>query len=437
MLSDNLEKTIKRSVSYANDRQHEYVTLEHLLLALIDDKNARDVLNACNVDVENLKISLIKYLDEELKSITSATSQEAEPSASFQRVLQRTASHVYSSSNKKINGANVLVSIFSERESHAVYFLQKQDMSRLDALNFISHGIEKNENEIEGEVEEEKQNEFIYPNTYQPNVVKKSEDFTINLIDKARNKKIDKLVGRNIEIERTIQILSRRLKNNPLYVGEPGVGKTAIVEGLALKIFNNEVPEFLQEAVIHQLDLGGLIAGTKYRGDFEERLKKVIQNISSSKNNILFIDEIHTIVGAGATSGGSMDASNILKPVLSSGQIRCIGSTTYKEYRNYFDKDKAFSRRFQKVDISEPTTGECFEILKGIRKYYEKFHNLKYTDDSLKIAIDLSNRYIAEKKLPDKAIDIIDEAGAYKKTFENKKNLLDSPYIYNNISRIV
>ena len=437
MLSDNLEKTIKRSVSYANDRQHEYVTLEHLLLALIDDKNARDVLNACNVDVENLKISLIKYLDEELKSITSAVTQEAEPSASFQRVLQRTASHVYSSSNKKINGANVLVSIFSERESHAVYFLQKQDMSRLDALNFISHGIEKNENEIEGEVEEEKQNEFIYPNTYQPNVVKKSEDFTINLIDKARNKKIDKLVGRNIEIERTIQILSRRLKNNPLYVGEPGVGKTAIVEGLALKIFNNEVPEFLQEAVIHQLDLGGLIAGTKYRGDFEERLKKVIENISSSKNNILFIDEIHTIVGAGATTGGSMDASNILKPVLSSGQIRCIGSTTYKEYRNYFDKDKAFSRRFQKVDISEPTTDECFEILKGIRKYYEKFHNLKYTDDSLKIAIDLSNRYIAEKKLPDKAIDIIDEAGAYKKTFENKKKLIDSPDIYNTISRIV
>ncbi len=437
MLSDNLEKTIKRSISYANDRQHEYVTLEHLLLALIDDKNACDVLNACNVDIENLKISLIKYLDEELKSITSAATQEAEPSASFQRVLQRTASHVYSSSNKKINGANVLVSIFSERESHAVYFLQKQDMSRLDALNFISHGIEKNENEIEDEPEEEKQNEFIYPNTYQPNVVKKSEDFTINLIDKARDKKIDKLVGRNTEIERTIQILSRRLKNNPLYVGEPGVGKTAIVEGLALKIFNNEVPEFLQGSIIHQLDLGGLIAGTKYRGDFEERLKKVIQNISSSKNNILFIDEIHTIVGAGATAGGSMDASNILKPVLSSGQIRCIGSTTYKEYRNYFDKDKAFSRRFQKIDISEPNTTECFEILKGIRKYYEKFHNLKYTDDSLKLAIDLSNRYIAEKKLPDKAIDIIDEAGAYKKTFENKKRLIDSSDIFNTISRII
>ena len=437
MLSDNLEKTIKRSISYANDRQHEYVTLEHLLLALIDDKNARDVLNACNVDIENLKISLIKYLDEELKNITSAVTQEAEPSASFQRVLQRTASHVYSSSNKKINGANVLVSIFSERESHAVYFLQKQDMSRLDAVNFISHGIEKNENEIEGEVEEEKQNEFIYPNTYQPNVIKKSEDFTINLIDKARNKKIDKLVGRNTEIERTIQILSRRLKNNPLYVGEPGVGKTAIVEGLALKIFNNEIPEFLRGSIIHQLDLGGLIAGTKYRGDFEERLKKVIKNMSSSKNNILFIDEIHTIVGAGATTGGSMDASNILKQVLSSGQIRCIGSTTYKEYRNYFDKDKAFSRRFQKVDISEPTTDECFEILKGIRKYYEKFHNLKYTDDSLKLAIDLSNRYIAEKKLPDKAIDIIDEAGAYKKTFESKKRLIDSSDIFNTISRIV
>ena len=433
MLTDNLEKTIKRAISYANDRQHEYVTLEHLLLSLIDDSDAVDVLNACNVDIKNLRKSLTKYLDQELKDIISATVQESEPSASFQRVLQRSATQVYSSDTKKINGANVLVSIFSERESHAVYFLQKQDMSRLDALNFMSHGIEKEE-------DEDRESESIYPNTYQVNEKKNDEskgDFTINLIEKAKNKKIDKLIGRNLEIDRTIQILSRRLKNNPLFVGDPGVGKTAIVEGIALKIYNNEVPKFLQKTVIHQLDLGGLIAGTKYRGDFEERLKKVIKNMSSSEKNILFIDEIHTIVGAGATTGGSMDASNILKPVLSNGQIRCIGSTTYKEYRNYFDKDKAFSRRFQKVDIPEPSMDECFEILKGIRKYYENFHNTKYSDTSLKLAVDLSNRYISEKKLPDKAIDIIDEAGAYKKTFGNKKEIIDIKDIINTVSRIV
>jgi len=440
MLSDDLEKTINRAVSYANDRQQEYVTLEHLLLALLDDKDALGVLNACNIDIKNLKISLIKYIDEELKPITSAVTQEAEPSVGFQRVLQRTTSQVYSSDNNKITGANILVSIFSERESHAVYFLQKQDMSRLDALNFISHGIKKNENEIEEEeIEDEtesKGNEFIYPNAYQQNVKKSNDKFVINLIDKAKNKNIDKLIGRNNEVERTIQILSRRLKNNPIYVGESGVGKTAIVEGLALKIFNKEVPKFLQKAVIYQLDLGSLLAGTKYRGDFEERLNKVIKNISLSKNNILFIDEIHTIVGAGATTGGSMDASNILKPVLSNGQIRCIGSTTYKEYRNYFDKDKAFSRRFQKIDVVEPSMSECFEILKGIKKYYENFHGLKYTDESLKLAIDLANRYITEKKLPDKAIDVIDEAGAYKKTFENKIKLIDNSDIFNTISRI-
>ena len=439
MLSDNLEKTINRSVSYANDRQQEYVTLEHLLLALTDDKDALKVLNACNINIKNLRINLIKYIDEELKNITSASIQEAEPSAGFQRVLQRTTSQVYSSDSNKITGANILVSIFSERESHAVYFLQKQDMSRLDALNFISHGIKKNEDAIEEEVEDEtenKENEFIYPNTYQQNDKKSSDNFIINLIDKAKNNKIDKLIGRNNEIERTIQILSRRLKNNPLYVGESGVGKTAIVEGLALKIFNKEVPKFLQKSIIYQLDLGSMLAGTKYRGDFEERLNKVIKNISLSKNNILFIDEIHTIVGAGATTGGSMDASNILKPVLSNGQIRCIGSTTYKEYRNYFDKDKAFSRRFQKIDVVEPSINECFEILKGIRKYYENFHGIKYTDESLKVAIDLANRYISEKKLPDKAIDVIDEAGAYKKTFENKIKLIDRTDIFNTISRI-
>ena len=447
MLSETLEKTIKRAISFANDRQHQYVTLEHLLLSLIEDTDALDVLNACNVDINNLKISLSKYLDEELKAITSAISQEAEPSAGFQRVLQRTASQIYTSNGKKINGANVLVSIFSERESHAVYFLQKQDMSRLDALNFISHGIEKEDeskmakddelDDLESQRQDETNSDFIYPNTYQKKEKKSNEDFIINLIEKAKNKGIDKLIGRNNEIDRTIQILSRRLKNNPLYVGEPGVGKTAIVEGLALKIFNKEVPKFLQDSFIYQLDLGGLIAGTKYRGDFEERLKKVIKTISSSKKNILFIDEIHTIIGAGATTGGSIDASNILKPVLSNGEIRCIGSTTYKEYRNYFDKDKAFSRRFQKVDVVEPSIQECFEILKGIRKYYEEFHGFKYTDDALKLSIDLSNRYISEKKLPDKAIDIIDEAGAYKKVFSNTKKEINDTDIRNTVSRIV
>tara|TARA_B100000029_G_scaffold283923_1_gene277623 strand:- start:14761 stop:17034 length:2274 start_codon:yes stop_codon:yes gene_type:complete len=436
MLSSKLEKTLKRAISYATDRQHQYVTLEHLLLALIEDDDAYDVLNACNVNIENLKISLVKFLDEELKSIVSSTVQEAEASASFQRVLQRTASHVYSSETKKINGANVLVSIFSERESHAVYFLQKQDMSRLDALNFISHGIEKDEDE---ELNEEKENEnnFIYPNTYKPKENKNDDSYTINLMNKAKNKMIDKLIGRNNEIDRTIQILSRRLKNNPLLVGEPGVGKTAIAEGLAFRIFKKEVPAFLYNAVIYQLDLGTLIAGTKYRGDFEERLKKVIKNITSSKKNILFIDEIHTIVGAGATTSGSIDASNILKPFLSNGQIRCIGSTTYKEYRNYFDKDKAFSRRFQKIDVDEPSLGECFEILKGIKNYYERFHGFKYTNEALKYSIDLSNRYISQKKLPDKAIDIIDEAGAYKKIFFNDKKEINAEDIINTVSRIV
>ena len=439
MLSNKLEKTIKRAISYATDRQHQYVTLEHLLLALIEDDDASAVLNACNVNVENLKISLIKFIDEELKSIVSSSVQEAEASASFQRVLQRTATHVYSSETKKINGANVLVSIFSERESHAVYFLQKQDMSRLDALNFISHGIEKIENdELEEEdMNENSENNFIYPNTYQPKETKNSDGYTINLMNKAKNKMIDKLIGRNNEIDRTIQILSRRLKNNPLLVGEPGVGKTAIAEGLAFRIFKKEVPNFLYDAVIYQLDLGTLIAGTKYRGDFEERLKKVIKNITSSKKNILFIDEIHTIVGAGATTSGSIDASNILKPFLSNGQIRCIGSTTYKEYRNYFDKDKAFSRRFQKIDIDEPSLTECFEILKGIKNYYEKFHGFKYTDEALKSSIDLSNRYISQKKLPDKAIDIIDEAGAYKKVFFKDNKEINTEDIINTVSRIV
>ena len=438
MLSEQLEKTIKRAISYANDRQHQYATLEHFLLALLDDKDAANVLKACDINFNNLKSDLVNYLNGELKNIVSPHSQKAEPSASFQRVLQRAAIHMQSSDNIKINGASVLVSIFSERESHAVYFLQTQDMSRLDALNFISHGIKKGATQFKED--ESEVNNLDFPNPYDDRQEKKkSNNFIINLNEKAKLGKIDKLIGRNNEIERTIQILCRRVKNNPLFVGEPGVGKTAIVEGLALKIHKKEVPSFLQNSVIFLLDLGGLLAGTRYRGDFEERLKKVVKDIGSSKNHILFIDEIHTIIGAGATTGGSMDASNILKPFLSKGEIKCIGSTTYKEYKNYLDKDKAFSRRFQKVDIDEPSEDDCYKILKGIKQYYEDFHSIKYSDESLKACINLSKRYLSEKKLPDKAIDLIDDVGAFQKIIlkKNKKKIISAEDIEAIISKIV
>jgi len=438
MLSEQLEKTIKRAISYANDRQHQYATLEHFLLALLDDKDAAIVLKACDINFDNLKNNLVRYLNEDLKNIISPHSQKAEPSASFQRVLQRAAIHMQSSDNIKINGASVLVSIFSERESHAVYFLQTQDMSRLDALNFISHGIKKSATQIKEE--ESEVNNLDFPNPYDDRQEKrKANNFVVNLNEKAKQGKIDKLIGRNNEIERTIQILCRRVKNNPLFVGEPGVGKTAIVEGLALKIYKKEVPSFLQNSVIFLLDLGGLLAGTRYRGDFEERLKKVVKDIGSSKNHILFIDEIHTIIGAGSTTGGSMDASNILKPFLSKGEIKCIGSTTYKEYKNYLDKDKAFSRRFQKIDIDEPSEDDCYEILKGIKTYYEDFHSIKYSNESLKACINLSKRYLSEKKLPDKAIDLIDDVGAFQKISlkKNKKKIITAEDIEAIISKIV
>ena len=427
VITENLEQTIKRAISYATDRQHQYATLEHFLLALIDDKEALEVLKACKINLTNLKTNLTEYLNKELKNIVASHSQEAEPSASFQRVLQRAAIHMQSSEGAKIDGSNVLVSLFSERESHAVYFLQKQEMTRLDAINFISHGIEKGTDEFKEE-EQSDENAFSYVKPYDVKETKKKNNFIINLNEKAKKGKIDKLIGRKFEIERTIQTLCRRTKNNPLFIGESGVGKTAIVEGLALKIYNKEVPKFLEKSIIFLLDLGGLLAGTRYRGDFEERLNKVIKEINSSKNNILFIDEIHTIVGAGATTGGSMDASNILKPFLSNGSIRCIGSTTYKEYKNYLDKDKAFSRRFQKIDIIEPSEDDCFEILKGIKSYYEDFHNLTYSNESLKSAVTLSNKYLTEKKLPDKAIDLIDEIGAFQKlNSKTKKRKIIQP----------
>ncbi|HYL48414.1 MAG TPA: ATP-dependent Clp protease ATP-binding subunit ClpA [Stellaceae bacterium] len=411
MLSRNLEKTLHRALGYANERRHEYATLEHLLLALIEDQDAMAVLRACTVDIEKLRRELVNYVDNELVNLVATHVEDAKPTASFQRVLQRAAIHVQSSGREEVTGANVLVALFAERESHAVYFLQEQDMTRFDAVNYISHGIAKapgrsETRRVQGAEEEERTEKQS----------KRAHDaldaYCVNLNKKARNGKIDPLIGRESEVDRTIQILCRRSKNNPLYVGDPGVGKTAIAEGLARRIVQREVPEVLQNATIYGLDMGALLAGTRYRGDFEERLKAVLAELEALPGAILFIDEIHTVIGAGATSGGAMDASNLLKPALASGAIRCIGSTTYKEYRNYFEKDRALVRRFQKIDINEPTVEDSVKILRGLKPYYERHHRVRYTADAIRSAVELSNRYIGDRKLPDKAIDVIDEVGA-------------------------
>ena len=413
MLSRNLEKTLHRALAYANERRHEYATLEHLLLALTEDQDAMAVLRACTVDIEKLRRELVNYVDNELVNLVAAQVEDAKPTASFQRVLQRAAIHVQSSGREEVTGANVLVALFAERESHAVYFLQEQDMTRFDAVNYISHGIAKapgrsETRRVQGAEEEEPQRAEKAP--------KRAHDaldaYCVNLNKKARNGKIDPLIGREAEVDRTIQILCRRSKNNPLYVGDPGVGKTAIAEGLARRIVQREVPEVLQNATIYGLDMGALLAGTRYRGDFEERLKAVLAELEALPGSILFIDEIHTVIGAGATSGGAMDASNLLKPALASGAIRCIGSTTYKEYRNYFEKDRALVRRFQKIDVNEPTVEDSVKILRGLKPYYERHHHVRYTADAIRAAVELSNRYIGDRKLPDKAIDVIDEVGA-------------------------
>ena len=411
MLSRNLEKTLHRALGYANERRHEYATLEHLLLALTEDQDAMAVLRACTVDIEKLRRELVNYVDNELVNLVATHVEDAKPTASFQRVLQRAAIHVQSSGREEVTGANVLVALFAERESHAVYFLQEQDMTRFDAVNYISHGIAKapgrsETRRVQGAEEEER--------SEKPS--KRAHDaldaYCVNLNKKARNGKIDPLIGRESEVDRTIQILCRRSKNNPLYVGDPGVGKTAIAEGLARRIVQREVPDVLQNATIYGLDMGALLAGTRYRGDFEERLKAVLAELEALPGAILFIDEIHTVIGAGATSGGAMDASNLLKPALASGAIRCIGSTTYKEYRNYFEKDRALVRRFQKIDINEPTVEDSVKILRGLKPYYERHHRVRYTADAIRSAVELSNRYIGDRKLPDKAIDVIDEVGA-------------------------
>jgi ATP-dependent Clp protease ATP-binding subunit ClpA len=413
MLSRNLEKTLHRALAHANERRHEYATLEHLLLALTEDQDAVAVLRACTVDLDKLRRDLTGYVDNELVNLVSNHVEDAKPTASFQRVLQRAAIHVQSSGREEVTGANVLVAMFAERESHAVYFLQEQDMTRFDAVNYISHGIAKapgrsETRRVQGADEEERSG----GDKQQKRGHDALDAYCVNLNKKAKNGKIDPLIGREAEVDRTIQILCRRSKNNPLYVGDPGVGKTAIAEGLARRIVQKEVPEVLLNATIYALDMGALLAGTRYRGDFEERLKAVLGELEAMPGAVLFIDEIHTVIGAGATSGGAMDASNLLKPALASGAIRCIGSTTYKEYRNYFEKDRALVRRFQKIDINEPTVDDSVKILRGLKPYYERHHKVRYTADAIRAAVELSHRYIGDRKLPDKAIDVIDEVGA-------------------------
>ncbi|WP_421760052.1 ATP-dependent Clp protease ATP-binding subunit ClpA [Devosia sp.] len=430
--SRGLEKALHQAMNLARERAHEFATLEHLLLALTDDRDTIAVLNGCDVDIEALKSDLEDFINEELDSLVVPNGQDARPTAAFQRVIQRAVIHVQSSGKEEVTGANVLVAIFAERESHAAYFLEQQDMTRLDAVNFISHGITKSgpneERRVRG-AENASASGHNEEGERAPGNGQSSAlaDFCVNLNEKAKAGKIDPLIGRDSELRRTIQILCRRSKNNPLYVGDAGVGKTAIAEGLARKITEGDVPEVLRESIIYSLDMGSLLAGTRYRGDFEERLKAVMKELEKHPDAILFIDEIHTVIGAGATSGGALDASNLLKPALASGAIRCIGSTTFKEYRQFFEKDRALVRRFQKIDVNEPSITDAIEIVKGLRPYYEDYHKIKYTDEALKAAVELSARYINDRKLPDKAIDVIDETGASQMllTPENRKAVID------------
>ncbi len=410
--AESLEKTIHQALRYAADRRHEHATLEHLLLALIDDEHAQPVMTECGVNLAELRETVAHYLDNDLDSLKLNAVTEPSPTAGFQRVVQRAIFFVQSSGKDEVTGANVLVALFHEKESYAVYFLQEQDMSSLDAKRVLAHGSAGGAARASAEQSRE---EPRSDETKKERGAKKEsalDQYTVNLNEKANDGRVDPLIGRSAEVDRTIQILCRRSKNNPLFVGDPGVGKTAIAEGLARKIVEGDVPEVLKEAVIYSLDMGSLLAGTRYRGDFEERLKQVVAELEALPHAILFIDEIHTVIGAGATSGGAMDASNLLKPALSGGQIRCIGSTTYKEFRNHFEKDRALLRRFQKIDVIEPTIEDSVKILTGLRSAFESHHGVKYTSDAIRAAVDLSARYINDRKLPDKAIDVIDEVGA-------------------------
>ena len=409
--SQSLEEALHRALAHANERGHEYATMEHLLLALIDDADAAAVMRACSVELDELRKSLTAYIDEELTTLVVHSGDDAKPTTGFQRVIQRAAIHVQSSGREEVTGANVLVAIFAERESYAAYFLQEQDMTRYDAVNYISHGVAKTpglsdekivhgvDNELDEEIHVKEGTEAL-------------EAYCVNLNAKAKEGNIDPLIGREAEVNRTIQILCRRRKNNPLYVGDPGVGKTAIAEGLAKKIVEGDVPKVLVNDTIFSLDMGALLAGTRYRGDFEERLKAVIKELENFDGAVLFIDEIHTVIGAGATSGGAMDASNLLKPALAGGKLRCIGSTTYKEFRQFFEKDRALARRFQKIDVNEPSIDDTIKILKGLKPYFEEHHGLRYTNEAIKAAVELSSKYMHDRKQPDKSIDVIDEVGA-------------------------
>ncbi|MBV1933339.1 MAG: AAA family ATPase, partial [Parvibaculaceae bacterium] len=418
-LSRSLEESLHRALAHANERKHEYATLEHLLMSLLDDQDASAVMRACNVDVDALQHELENYVDNELSNLIVEDGEEAKPTAGFQRVIQRAVIHVQSSGREEVTGANVLVAMFAERESHAAFFLQEQEMTRYDAVNYISHGIAKRAdmNEVrsvsgaDDEADEGKGSATGSAGGKESST-EALDTYCVNLNEKAKTGKIDPLIGRTKEVERTIQILCRRSKNNPLFVGDPGVGKTAIAEGLARKIVDGDVPTVLADATIFSLDMGTLLAGTRYRGDFEERIKAVIKELEDYPGAVMFIDEIHTVIGAGATSGGAMDASNLLKPALASGSLRCMGSTTYKEYRQHFEKDRALVRRFQKIDVAEPSPADAIKILKGLKPYFEEFHKLRYTQDAIKVAVELSSKYMHDRKLPDKAIDVIDEAGA-------------------------
>ncbi len=413
--STTLEQAIHAALALANARRHEFATLEHLLLALIDEPDALKVMKACSVDTEELRQTLVEFVDEDLSNlVTEIDGSEAVPTAAFQRVIQRAAIHVQSSGRTEVTGANVLVAIFAERESNAAYFLQEQDMTRYDAVNFIAHGVAKDPSygesrPVSGAPEGDEEPQGVTEGDKKESALAK---YCVDLNAKAREGDVDPLIGRDHEVERCIQVLCRRRKNNPLLVGDPGVGKTAIAEGLARKIVAGETPEVLSKTTIYSLDMGALLAGTRYRGDFEERLKAVVTELEDHPDAVLFIDEIHTVIGAGATSGGAMDASNLLKPALQGGKLRTMGSTTYKEFRQHFEKDRALSRRFQKIDVNEPTVEDSIKILRGLKPYFEEHHSVKYTNDAIKTAVELSARYINDRKLPDKAIDVIDEAGA-------------------------
>ena len=421
--SQSLDEALHRAIALATERDHELATLEHLLLSLTEDRDSAAVMRACNVDIELLRRQLYEFIENELANLKLENDEQAKPTASFQRVIQRAVIHVQSSGREEVTGANVLVALFAERESHAAHFLQAQDMTRFDAVNYISHGLAKRPSDAQpkiprGSGEEDPENAKNQSAL---------ESYCVDLNAKARQGKIDPLIGREAEVERSIQVLCRRRKNNPLLVGDPGVGKTAIAEGLALRIVDEKVPEVLAESTIYSLDMGSLLAGTRYRGDFEERIKTVLKELEEHEDAILFIDEIHTVVGAGATSGGAMDASNLLKPALQSGGLRCMGSTTYKEYRQHFEKDRALARRFQKIDVTEPSKEDTVLILAGLKPYFEEHHKITYTDEAIRAAAELSAKYMTDRKLPDKAIDVIDEAGARQMLFaqDERKKIID------------